>query len=151
MSKKNPYEKVKQIRCVACDKPVMVDQFGHGDCPHCGWYQSSYDLNNPDRVSDPNMVSLTKARQLIAEGRPLKPSYDDFIAAWHSYGEMQFTYRGRYFGMLVDQDEKINFYEKNIVGSIQTFNTIEEFIENAHIDGALLKDIWDGVENADYM
>jgi hypothetical protein len=45
----------------------------------------------------------------------------------------------------------IEFYEYDISESLQKFVTKEEFFKFANIDGLLLKDIWDNVENAYYM
>jgi len=141
----------KKTKCAACGKLVMVDQFGQGDCHGCGWYQGENDLEQPDIVRYPNMVSLNRARQLIAKGQPLKPTFDEFIKAFLNYGEMDLSYQGHHFGIIFDINNQINFYEKNISGTTQFFKTPDEFIQYASINGKLIKNIWDEIDNPNYM
>lgn len=152
MKVKDPHEKIKKIRCACCGAPVMVDQWGQGACQVCHWYQGEDDLN-PDWIPVvvyPNMVSLNRARQLYKEGKPLKPTMDEFIEAYRQYGEMELHYKGRDYGLITVGGE-IKFYEWRVKGSTQSYGTIEDWRENANIAGALLKDIWDDIEGAGYI
>ena len=141
----------QQTKCSVCDAQITVTQYGQGACQNCGWYQNNLGLRFPQKVIDPNMISLNKAKRLIAAGKPLKPDFDDFLEAWDSYGEMEFSYKGKHYGMRVYFDNEIKFYEKNVKGSTQSYKTIRAFKKRAHIDGVLLSDLWDDVEDADYM
>ena len=148
--KKNPHEKIYEVECVCCGKPVMVDQWRQGRCQHCRWFNVEHDLDTAYEVHCENLISLIDARQLIAEGKPLKPTIDGFVEAWKTYGEFEFHLNGRRYGVIKRQGE-IKFYEWDVKGSIQSFPTIEDFRDNAHIGGVLLKDLWDGVEGAGVM
>jgi|GEM_PF-928948 len=155
MLKKQEANTVKiERRCNICKKDIIVTSGYNGGysgrCEYCGWFQSRDDGEFPARIIYPNMVSYNRAKQLVSEGKPLLPMIDDFIGGFNFYGEMQLDYKGRTFG-LIAPDGMVEFYEKNVVGSIQTFATINEFREKAHIDGVLLKDLWHEVENAGYM
>lgn len=150
MKSKDPHEKITQINCAVCDAPVMVDQWKQGTCQNCGWYQTEYQLEYPDRVIIPNMVTMNRARQLFKEGKPFKPTFEEFLMAWEDWGELEFHYKSQRYGLRT-HNEEVRFYEWNVKGSSQTFKTIEEFRDKAHIDGILLKDLWDGVEQASEM
>ena len=140
------------IPCAVCGQLVDVDNFGQGDCEHCGWHQSETCLKYPDMVAYPNMVSYNKAKMLYKQGLPLKPSLDDFIAGLKYYKEMEFEYKGTLYA-LCKHSNNICFSEYFPSDSFeaQVYYTYEEFAEKAHIGGKLLKDIWDDVTNADYM
>jgi len=145
----NSYEKNIERKCDICDKIVMVDQFGNGRCKHCGWANDDDAPFFPDEVGYPNMVAFNRAKTLVAEGKPLKPTLEEFIEAYEHWGEMEFYYEGRRYG-IITLDE-IKFYQWKTEGTIQSFKTIEDFAKEAHISGRLVKDIWDGVEDAFYI
>jgi hypothetical protein len=151
MKVKDPHEKIKKIRCVCCGEPVTVDQWGQGRCSHCKWFQAEYYQDYPDRVIIPNMVTLNRARKLFKEGKPFKPTFEEFLMAWEDWGELEFHYKSRRYGLRMGRDDEIRFYEWNVKEGLQTFNTIEEFRDNAHIGGVLLKDLWNDVEYASAM
>ncbi|MCL2234416.1 MAG: hypothetical protein FWC02_01905 [Firmicutes bacterium] len=148
MTKKDTYEKNILKKCVVCATPVMVEQFGHGDCENCKWFQNELGNTHPDRVIFPNLVSLEKAKTLVKQGKSLEPSFEDFIDGLFFYSEMNFDYDGNNFGLGFGNDEEILFGNKDI--TLQTYRSREEFMEKAHINGKLLKDIWDKVENPNY-
>ena len=140
------------IPCAVCGQLVDVNNFGHGDCEHCGWHQDELSLEYPDMVAYPNMVSFNKAKALYAQGLPLKPSLDDFIEGLDFYKEMEFEYAGMLYGVLWSRGIIAlgEYFEKD-GAKWQHFSDFEEFKQKAHIGGKLLKDIWDDVTNADYM
>ena len=139
--------------CVVCGQRVYVDVYGHGDCEHCGWRQDKMCLEYPDEVEYPNMVSFNKAKALHAQGLPLKPSLDDFIAGLKYYKEVEFEYMGTLYAVCHHSDDTVCFSEYFPSDNFepQVYYSYEEFAEKAHIGGKLLKDIWDDVTNADYM
>ena len=51
-------------KCAVCGQVVYVDNFGQGDCEHCGWHQNEMSLEYPNKVIYPNMVSFNKAKAL---------------------------------------------------------------------------------------
>jgi hypothetical protein len=145
----NPYEKNIKAKCVVCGKEVLIDQFGQGLCNNCGWEQDINSLDYPEKVIYPNRVSYNKAVLLFGEGRPLLPSFDDFIKMFDMYGELELKYKDRWF-CLTASDGTIEFFEQKN-NEIQKYESIEEFTEYANIDGDLLKKIWNEVEEAIYM
>ena len=141
------------IPCAVCGQLVDVNNFGHGDCEHCGWHQDEMCLEYPNEVAYPNMVSYNKAKALYKQGLPLKPSLDDFIEGLKYYKEMEFEYGGTLYAVCHHSDDTICYSEYFSTGSFepQIYDSYEEFAGKAHIGGKLLKDIWDDVTNADYM
>ena len=145
---KNPYEKIIEKKCSVCRKTLLVDQYGNGACPHCGWYNTIGDGQNEDCVIFPNVVSENKARKLVLEGKPLRPSLEDFLDMFYFYGETDFEYKGQSYCLFWSEDnseiefdsEKFQFF----------FKDKEDFIKNAKIDGVYVRDIWDKVENPKY-
>ena len=117
--------------CQVCRSPVPVDKFGQGECPHCGWHQEAHGIQYPADVIYPNMVSFDKAKALWSQGLPLAPSFDDFIGGLKYYKEVQFEYRGILYAVCWQRDG-VNFSTDDG-------------------DDKLLIDIWDNVQNADYM
>lgn len=149
--KKNSNNKNILNKCHICGRNVYVDQFGQGNCEHCGWYQGQEDGEWPDQVIYPNMVSYNKAKRLYADGKSFIPSLEDFVEGLFFYSEMEFHYHGRRYGVVFGKGYTINFYEFNKEEGYQTYENKKEFMEKANIKGNLLKDLWNEVENANYM
>lgn len=149
--KKSPYTKDILSNCNVCRQYVYIDQYGNGQCINCGWQQDRDYIDNPDRVIYPNVVSFNKAKLLYNEGKPFIPSLEDFLDGLFFYSEMEFSYKGRRFGVFLRKDFIIELYEGNIEESMQSYKTKEDFMNNAHIGGMLLKNIWNDVENSGYM
>ncbi len=146
MSKK---EKKIIRKCQVCHKDVIVDLFGNGICLNCGWEQSYDGLDFPNIVRYPNKVSYNKAKRLYADGKPFIPSIEDFVGMYEFYSEVEFQIYNRNFG-LVNYDGKMELYEFNI-DNYQIFLNRDDFINNAIIEGELLKNIWYKVKKANYM
>ena len=94
------------MRCPVCEKIVFVNQYYGGKCDNCTWFVDKNGLKFPDSVEYPNMISLNKARKLYQEGKPFKPSFEDFIEAFKIYGEMSFYYRERKLSFVSKTTEK---------------------------------------------
>lgn len=158
----DPYVKDQIVKCDVCGSVALTDQYGNGDCEKCGWAIDVDCRKNPDRVQYPNIVSLNKAKRLYKEGKPMIPSFDDFIAGLVMYSEMEFDYCGNHYGVdfyrektkptdfSINAKGDVEFYQ-NEVDEIQKFPSTQEFKNKASIDGKLLKDIWQDVQNARYM
>ena len=137
--------------CPICGHSVMIDNIGNGDnCLHCGWVQNIANLELPDRVVCPNLISLNKAIKLYKDGKPLLPDFNDFIDGYNFYGEMEFTYKGITYGLIGIANEGVEFWGMN-TDTYEVFKNIEEFTEKAKIDGRLVKEIWHDIENANWL
>lgn len=147
--KKNPFEKNIEKICSVCGKILLVDSSGNGECPYCGWYNSITNGDNEDYVMFPNVVSENKARELVSEGKPLKPSLEDFLDMLNFYGETEFEYKGDSFSLFwPSEDANIEIGSKK---TLNYFKDKEDFIANAKIGDVYVRDIWDKVENPKYM
>ncbi|MDD3323395.1 MAG: hypothetical protein PHS59_18315 [Paludibacter sp.] len=149
--KKNPYIEDVIKKCDVCRQGVNVDQYGNGECHHCGWKQDKDVFDFPDRVMYPNLVSFNKAKSLFRQGKKFIPSFEDFVGGLFYYSEMQFDYKSKRFGVVLRKGYSIEFFEFDKEEGYQVYKTKDEFMTNAHIDDMLLRDIWDAVENANYM
>ncbi len=127
---------------------MLVDSFGNGWCRHCGWVQSDSDYERPDEIRlSGNFVSFNQAKQLLAEGKPITPDFPGFLQCLHVYGEMEFFYDGKQYGVLAVKDGVIHFYEWNVMDKgYQVYPSIDAFAQSANINGTRLRDIWDAVE-----
>ena len=149
--KYNPYDKINKKICDVCGTEVYVDSIGNGDeCPNCSWVNCAYYEEFPDRVMNPNLISLNKAKKLYADGKPFLPDLDDFIGGLDFYGEMEFTYQGINYGVTRVQNDAVDLWIFN-GGTVELFKDSEEFSDKAQINGKLLKDIWQEIENANWL
>ena len=138
-------------KCPVCGHVIFMDSVGNGDkCKNCGWDHSKLHDEFPDRVMCPNLISLNKARKLYKEGKPFIPDFEDFIDGYNFYGEMEFTYKGITYGLMGIENEGVEFCGMN-TDVYEMFKDIEEFEQRAQIDGKLVKDIWNEVENANWL
>lgn len=147
--KKNPYEKNIEKKCSICGKTLRVDQYGNGECPHCGWYNTIGDGQNEDSVIYPNVVPENKARKLVAEGKPLRPTLEDFLDMLYFYSEVEFWYEGKNCALIISEDDQIEFGWSP--DSITYYKDKDDFIQSAKIENKFVRDVWDKVENPKYM
>ena len=63
---------------------------------------------------------------------------------------MEFTYNGITYGLMGIKNEGVEFWGMN-TDIYQIFKNIEEFAEKTKVDGKLVKDIWNEVENANWL
>lgn len=140
-----------QVPCQVCGKSVLVDPYGNGFCEKCGWVQNREYDKYPDDVRYPNIVSFNKAKQLFAEGKPLSPSFEDFIDGLKFYKEMQFDYDGKTYGVLIRENDAVHFYLFHSLVNYQIYPSVTDFHEKAHINGTPLSSLWSNVLNASYM
>jgi len=140
-----------KTKCPVCGNLIFVDSVGNGDkCPVCGWEHSKLHEEFPDRVMCPNLISLNKAKKLYQEGKPLIADFDDFIDGFNFYGEMEFTYKGITYGLAGVENLGIEFWGIN-TEKYETFKDIEEFQQMARVQGKLVKDIWNQIENVNWL
>ncbi len=145
---KNYLEKNIETKCAVCGKKYKIAKLNLDPCPNCGWYNDLMCEEHENEVIYRNLVSLNKAKKLFAEGKPLRPSLEDFLDALNFYGEMEFTFT-TFHCALFRTNGQIEFD----LGTDETvfFNGKEDFIKNAKINGVYVRDIWDQVENPSYM
>ncbi len=148
--KGNPYEKNINGRCPVCGNSMIVNRLGDGDkCSKCSWVKSIFHEEFPDRVMCPNLIPLSKAKKLYAEGKPFLPDYEDFIGGLNFYGEMEFYFGGERYGVM-RTDKGVEFF--SLTGEFfEILKDEEDFENNANIGGKLLKGIWHEVQDANWL
>lgn len=149
MKKDNSHEKNISKNCDLCGRPILVDQYGFGSCSNCGWKNSDAAVEKPDYPYLGNFLSLNNAKKLYSEGKPLKPNFNEFMEFVRVYGEVQFTYKNRVYGVI--RGDKIELFCDEIKNSLKIYESYDDFKQRADIDGLLLKDIWALVENINYL
>lgn len=138
-------------KCPICEHITLVDKFGNGDCENCNWILSELDSQWQNRVICPNLVSLQKARRLYNEGKALNPDLNDFLEGLYFYSEMEFKYNGLNCCLFLrsNTNKEIEFFWNS--ENVYYFSSKEDFIQNAKIGDEYVRDIWDKVENPNYM
>ena len=97
------------------------------------------------------LVSLSRAREQYKQGLPFKADFDEFIRGLLFYSEMLFDYRGTTYEVFMKGDEKSDIIVFCCAEFQQEFFSEKDFREKANINGNLLKDIWDEVQDPRYM
>ena len=151
--KESRYKRRFKTKCPVCEANCLKDQFGNGECENCGWKLDKFANKFKNRVIYPNLISLNKAKKLYSEGKPFEPDLEDFIEALFVYSEVQFKYKNIYYELILASDENKEIIKMNDFncGHLQTFKTKEDFINNAKVDGKLLKDIWEETTERDWL
>lgn len=142
-----------QAKCDICGNKILVDNYGNGDdCSICGWRQSEESFNHPNTAGIRNIPTLNNAIKQFKEGKSaVLANFDDFISALDNYGELEFTYNDTRFGVLLD-DKSNNIVLVNIENNQkQYYSDIDSFARTCKIDGVLLKMLWNGVKNTDFL
>lgn len=137
--------------CQVCGNIVTVYQFNNGRCEKCNWEQGGDSLDFPNNVRYPNRVSSNSALRRYRQNKPLIPTFEDFIEMFQYYGEVEFWYANKNYGVTACDGKIIEFFEDGNADGIQKFASIEEFAQKASIDGHLLCKIWQNVYKAAYM
>ena len=141
----------KLVKCNVCGQPIWIDQYGNGDeCQNCGWRQSEESADHPNVAGILNIPSLNSARKLYKQGKPLIADFNDFIEAYESYGELEFTYKQIRYGIW-EEKGAIVLHERETGKTIGLYKNIDDFKNNSKINGILLKDLWAFVENTDFL
>lgn len=136
-------EKMKKCNVCARDIPASART-----CKYCGWVQHAQPVDPDKQYWDYNFVTLTKARQLYAAGKPIQPDFGDFLKCMQVYSELEFYCHDKHYGVLHLSDGTWHFYEWDISDKgYQIYKSIEEFAEKANIDNVLLKVLWDSVHS----
>ncbi len=138
-------------RCDVCGEILSDGEKENNECPHCNWYNNSLGEINETEVIFPNKVSLIKAKQLYKEGKSIEPDLDDFLEMLYFYSEAGFRYKDLDCCLFLvgETETKIEFGWSP--ENVYYFNDKQDFIDNAKIGNEYVKDIWDKVENPDYL
>lgn len=78
--------------------------------------------------------------------RKEKLSFPEFLDLFDGYGELEFSYRNKTYG-LNGTATTVNFFMIDNHFFNQQFQTTQEFAEKANINGVLLKNIWEQVND----
>ena len=146
----DPYVKDQIVKCSICGNAALQDQFGNGECKNCGWkFSKNEDKFEKDLgISYPMLVTPTTARQQYKNKKPFKATFEEFVNGLYFYSEMLFNHNGIAYEVFFKSDNKIVFCCKDFQ---EEFETRKEFEEKANINGKLLKDIWEEVDNPSFM
>lgn len=150
IKKEDPFKKDRLDKCQVCNEKIYVDKFGNGVCEKCKWGQSEDGVHNYQEVRWPNPVSFARAKILFKEGKPMKPNFDEFIEGLVKFLHYEFNYKQKRYGALSGHGNGFEIYEYDVEEGYQSYPTVEEFKEKANINGHLLKDLWNEVENPFY-
>ena len=146
--------KKETVLCEICGYPVLHNEYGfYQDCPKCGWRRGgdNTELEQQWGISYPMLVSLSRAREQYKQGLPFKADFDEFIRGLLFYSEMLFDYRGTTYEVFMKGDEKSDIIVFCCAEFQQEFFSEKDFREKANINGNLLKDIWDEVQDPRFM
>lgn len=139
-----------KVKCSICGQDAYRDEYGNGECKNCGWkFSKDEEKFEKDRgISYPMLVSPTTARRQYLNGEPFKATFNEFVNGLYFYSEMLFTVYGVTYEVYLESSRNIVMCNDD---TEQKFSSREEFINNASIDGKLLKDIWVDVSFAGFM
>ena len=142
----------RMVKCDVCKNMIEIDQYGNGECQNCGWLQSEESYQHPNVPGIRNIPSLNNAIKQYNNGESATlANFNDFIETYNNYGEVEFTLNNIRYGILYDDvTNKIELLNIK-TNEKQLFNSIDDFILNAQINGMLLKDIWGNVTNTDFL
>ena len=99
------------------------------------------------------LVSLSRASKQYKQGLPFKADFDEFIRGLLFYSEMLFDYQGETYEAYLYRNKNVERYKFGFCCAEfqQEFFSEKDFREKATINGNLLKDIWDEVQDPRYM
>lgn len=107
---------------------------------------------NPNIAGIRNIPSLNSAKQQYSQGASaVLANFDDFVSALSSYGEVEFTYKNVRFGVLFDDESKRLMLINIKTNQKQFYANLDDFANNAALDGTKLSELWGGVTNTDFL
>ena len=146
-------EKNIQAKCDVCENDILIDEYGNGDnCPICGWRQSEESFYHKDVAGIRNIPCLNNAVKQYKKGKSaILANFSDFVMAYKNYGEVEFTLNNTRYGVYFDDKYKKVAMENLRDNVIQYFESIEDFADNAKINGVNLKFLWQLVTDTDFL
>ena len=141
------------VKCDVCKNMIDIDKYGNSNaCPNCGWLQSEESYQHPNVPGIRNIPSLLNAiRQYDNGGSATLANFNDFIEAYNNYGEVEFTLNNTRYGVLYDDKNKKIELLNIQTNEKQLYINIEDFVQNAKLNGILLKEQWHNVTNTDFL
>lgn len=141
------------VKCDVCKNMIEIDKYGNSNaCPNCGWLQSEESYQHPNVPGISNIPSLLNAiRQYDNGGSATLANFNDFIEAYNNYGEVEFTLNNTRYGVLYDDKNKKIELLNIQTNEKQLYINIEDFVQNAKLNGILLKEQWHNVTNTDFL
>ena len=137
--KYDPMDYNNAVKCPICGHLAFMDDYGNMDkCSNCGWMGCSGDelMEKWHGISYPMLVPLSRAREQYRTGQKFKATFEDFINGLNWYKEMLFWHGNKYYAVRY-RDAGIFLETKD---TERIFKDIEDFVNNAYIDGRLLKE-----------
>lgn len=150
VQKYNPNKYNNAVLCEVCGNITFADDYGNTDkCPNCGWMQDGGNelMEKWHEISYPMLVPLSRAREQYKAGQKFKATFEDFINGLNWYKEMLFWHNNKYYAVRY-RDMGIFFENKE---TERIYNSVDDFVAQANIDGVLLKDIWGEVVHPCFM
>ncbi len=149
-------EKTELVPCEICGYPVVHHEYGgYSYCEKCGWRRGgdNTELEQQWGISYPMLVSLSHAREQYKQGLPFKADFDEFIRGLLFYSEMLLDYQGETYEAYLYRNKNVEPYKFVFCCTEfqQEYFSEKDFREKANIQGNLLKDIWDEVQDPRYM
>jgi len=95
----DPYVKDEMVPCSICGHLALQDQYGNGECTHCGWKFSKdeEEFERKMKISYPMLVPPSRAREQYRQGKPFKATFEDFIYGLMFYSEMLFEHNNNIY------------------------------------------------------
>lgn len=134
-------------KCDVCGADIKIDVYGNGYCKNCGWHNVREEYS--EKANYPNFLSLEDARKTYSQGRKLLPTFDGFLDILSRGFEMALWYKNKKYGAMRN-GAMYDFYLWNSEEIFQEYSTVNEFADNANIDGKLLKEIWNEILRIKY-
>ena len=149
-------EKYELVPCEICGYPIVhYEHGGYSYCKNCGWRRGCDNtvLERQWGISYPMLVSLSHAKVQYKQGLPFKADFDEFVKGLLFYSEMLVDYQGVTYEAYLYRDKEVEPYKFVFCCADfqQEYFSEKDFREKANIDGNLLKDLWDEVQNPRYM
>lgn len=146
----DPYVKDQIVKCSICGHSAIQDQYGNGECGNCGWKFSDgeEEFEKMLGISYPMLVSPTTARKEYEKSLPFKATFDEFVKGLFFYSEMLFIHDNITYEVFLKSENGIVFCSENMQ---QEYETKQDFINKANINGVLLSELWDDVSFAGFM
>ena len=140
--------------CEVCGHPVVNYESGVCmRCEKCGWQSGGDNIEFEQQwgISYPMLVSLSHEKEQYKQGLPFKADFDEFIRELFFYSEMLFDYKQTTYEVFLKGDEESDMIVFCCTDFQQEYFSEKYFREKANINGDLLKDIWDEVQDPRYM
>lgn len=143
-------KKIIEKSCDICGNPIRTFEYGGGHCKKCGWIDDPHQRKYPNCKNCNNLVSLNRAKLLWQEGKKFLPDFEELLDMMRRGFEFDFRLHGRKYKILLDKDDHWQLLCA-YTGSVQTFDSVDIFKNDAVIDSVPLSVCWSEITAVDYM